>query len=197
MVASSESVIPFVVFISGVPGAGKTTLGWQLSRRVHVPFVSRDDFKTGLHVTHHSNDPTEAWRFAEHAFDAFFETISVMVRNGVSLVAEAAFHADRAPAPIAELASSCQVIHIPLSTPDEIAIDRYVERARERPRHPSHNDSRFGEEMRDGTSSVEVYRVELPCPTLSVDGSEEWDPSIDEVVSFIQSARTVHAVPDG
>ncbi|MEO1056464.1 MAG: AAA family ATPase [Actinomycetota bacterium] len=196
MVALSEPVVPFVVVISGVPGAGKTTLGWQLSRRLHVPFVSRDDIKTGLHVTHRSNDPDEAWRFAEHAFDTFFETISVMVRNGVSLVAEAAFHANRAHAPITALANSCELIHIPLTTPDNVAVERYVERAQARPRHPSHNDRRFGEEMRDGTKSVEVYRLALPCPTLSVDGSDQWDPSIDEIVSFIRSTHTGHPLPD-
>ncbi|MEM9516380.1 MAG: AAA family ATPase [Actinomycetota bacterium] len=196
MDALSEPLTPFVVVISGVPGAGKTTLAWQLSRRLHVPFVSRDDIKTGLHVTHRSNDPNEARRFAEQAFDTFFETISVMVQNGVSLVAEAAFHANRAHTPIAELSDSCQLIHVALITPDEIAIERYLERAQARPRHPSHNDKRFGEEMRNGTKSVDVYRLALPCPTLSVDGSDQWDPSIDEIVTFIQSTHTGLASPD-
>jgi predicted kinase len=37
--------------ITGAPGSGKTTLGWELSRLLHVPLVSRDAIKTGLHVT--------------------------------------------------------------------------------------------------------------------------------------------------
>ena len=187
--ARTEPLRPFVVIVSGVPGAGKTTLGWQLSRRLHVPLVSRDDIKTGLHVTHDSNDPGEAWRFAEHAFEVFFDTTSFMVRNGVSLVAEAAFHADRCAAPIAELSDACDLIHIPLTTPDELAVARYVERARATPRHPSHNDDHFGEQMLNGAKSVDVYQLTLPYPTLPVDGSREWTPSIDEIVSFIEATR--------
>ena len=46
--ASGQRVI---AAIAGAPGSGKTTLGWELSRLLHVPLVSRDDIKTGLHVT--------------------------------------------------------------------------------------------------------------------------------------------------
>jgi predicted kinase len=53
---------PFVVVISGTPGSGKTTLGWDVSRRVHVPFVSRDGIRTALYVTNRSDDPAEVWR---------------------------------------------------------------------------------------------------------------------------------------
>ena len=53
---------PYVVVISAMPGSGKTTLGWEPSRRLHVPVLSRDDIKTGLHVTHRSDDPDEVWR---------------------------------------------------------------------------------------------------------------------------------------
>ncbi len=47
----TASARPFLVVITGAPGSGKTTLGWELSRLLHVPLVSRDDIKTGLHVT--------------------------------------------------------------------------------------------------------------------------------------------------
>jgi predicted kinase len=48
---------PYIAVISGAPGSGTTTLGWALSRRLHAPFISRDDINTALHVTHHSDNP--------------------------------------------------------------------------------------------------------------------------------------------
>lgn len=179
----------FVVLVSGCPGAGKTTLGWELSRRLHVPFVSRDDVKTGLHVTHRSTDPEEVWRFAELAFDIFFDTVRRLVERGVSVVAEAAFHAGPAEESIAELSRSSSVIHLPLTTAVPVALERYTQRARLGHRHPAHNDEEFAKQMADGTKDVGVYRVALPYPTLPVDGSAGWNPGIDEIVDFVEQSR--------
>lgn len=61
---------PFTV-LSGMPGSGKTTLAWQLSRRLHVPFVCRDDIKSGLHRTHDVAEPADPWTYATTAFECF------------------------------------------------------------------------------------------------------------------------------
>ncbi|MFT6764300.1 MAG: putative kinase [Candidatus Azotimanducaceae bacterium] len=180
---------PYVVVVSGPPGAGKTTLGWELSRRLHVPFLSRDDVKTSLHVTHRSNDPDEVWRFAGLAFDIFYETIIRLADAGVSLVAEAAFHAGYAEEPISRLATHCRVIHVLLTTDGQVALDRYTKRARAGERHPAHNDEQFASDMASGAKEVGVYRVSLPHPTLEVDGADGWQPSIDEIVSFVNKSR--------
>ena len=111
-----DTARPYVVLISGAPGSGKTTLGWELSRRLHVPFISRDDIKTGLHVTHRSDDPHEVWRFAQVAFDTFFAVVGQFVAVGVSVVIEAAFHAEHGPADLDRLGRHATLIHITRST---------------------------------------------------------------------------------
>jgi len=189
MSAPAETAQPFAVLISGTPGAGKTTLGWELSRRLHVPFLSRDLMKTGIHVTHRATDPNEFWRFAGVAFDIFYDTTTRLVQSGVSVVAEAAFHTGRAEDSIAELSKSCDVIHLALTTPDPIALERYTERAQAGRRHPAHNDIEFAAQMADGTKDVETYRLTLPYPTLAVDASKDWQPGLDEIVTFIERSR--------
>lgn len=189
MSAPTETARAFAVLISGTPGAGKTTLGWELSRRLHVPFLSRDVMKTSLHVTHRSTDPNEFWRFAEAAFDIFYDTTTRLVQNGVSVVAEAAFHTGRSEESIAKLAKSCDVIHLALTTPNPIALARYTERAQAGRRHPAHNDLEFAAQMADGTKDVETYRLRLPYPTLAVDASKDWHPGLDEIMTFIERSR--------
>ena len=189
MSAPAETARAFAVLISGTPGAGKTTLGWELSRRLHVPFLSRDAMKTGLHVTHRSTDPSEVWRFADAAFDIFYDTITRLVQSGVSVVAEAAFHAGRAEESIAELAKSCDVIHLALTTPNPMALARYTKRAQAGRRHLAHNDLEFAAQMADGTKDVETYQLTLPYPTLAVDASQDWHPGLNEITAFIERSR--------
>jgi len=157
VVRVATPVKPFVVMISGVPGSGKTTLGWELSRRLHVPFVSRDDIKTGLHVTHRSSDPTEVWRFASTAFELFYEVTSMYLRADVSVVVEAAFHVERSEPDLARLAELGSCIHIAMTTPTEVCLRRYRARAEAGRRHPAHNDLQFATEMESGTKDVGIY----------------------------------------
>jgi len=134
---------PYVVIISGAPGSGRTTLGWELSRRLHVPFISRDDIKTGLHVTHRSDDPQEVWRFAQVALD----------------------------------------------TPTEVSLRRYRARAEAGGRHPAHNDLHFAVQMESGAKDVSVYRLDLDVPTVRVDGTNGWSPSLAEIADFVDTHR--------
>ncbi len=180
---------PYVVVISGMPGSGKTTLGWELSRRLHVPFLSRDDIKTGLHVTHRSDDPDEVWRFAERAFEVFYGAATSYLNAGVSIVIEAAFHSERSQADLAALAAHATLVHIAVETPTDVSLRRYRERAEAGQRHPAHNDLQFADAMEDGTKEVGVYRVELDAPSLAVDASDGYSPELAEIQEFVDLHR--------
>lgn len=180
---------PFVVVISGAPGSGKTTLGWELSRRLHVPFLSRDDIKTGLHVTHRSDDPAEVWRFSESAFDSFFSVAHHLLADEVSIVIEAAFHADNSTVGLQRLRGLASVMHISMTTPTNVSLRRYRRRAESGSRHPAHKDLPFATAMEDGTKDMGVYRVVLSCSSLCVDGTDGWEPPLDEIVEFVRRSR--------
>jgi predicted kinase len=180
---------PFVAVLSGMPGSGKTTLGWELSRRLHVPFVSRDDIKTGLHVTHDADPQPDVWRYAEQAFGCFYDVVRHLLGCGVSTVCEAAFHADRSEDELQALASTATLVHVRVVTPAAVALPRYRQRALDGLRHPAHDDLRMADEMEAGRKPIDVYDLHLPCPSIDVDGSHGWSPSIDEVAAVVLTAR--------
>jgi predicted kinase len=180
---------PFVVVISGSPGSGKTTLGWELSRALHVAFLSRDDFKTGLHVTYRSGDPVETQRFSALAFSTFYEAAQLLIKAGVSVVIEAAFHSGVSEPSIEHLGVTAKIIHVALNTDRATALRRYRARAEAGLRHPAHDDFRFAEEMESGRKDTRVYRLGLPCPTITVDGDDGWKPNLAEIARFVHNSR--------
>ncbi len=151
--------------------------------------MCRDDIKTGLHVSYRSNYPDEVWRFAERAFDVFFGVCDMYLDAGVSVVLEAAFHTHRSTPSLTSLARRASVVHLVVSTPTDVSLRRYRARAERGDRHPAHNDLTFAAQMEAGTKDIGVYQVALDSPSLFVDATDGYDPTLDQVVAFVHDNR--------
>ena len=80
---------PRVVLLTGEPGSGKTGLGLELARALHVPFLARDQVRRGLHLTAGGwGDEPVAAPTAEEAVEAFLRIIETIVDNDVSCIVE-------------------------------------------------------------------------------------------------------------
>jgi predicted kinase len=82
---------PKCIIVSGRPGSGKTTLAGELSRRLYLPKVSRDEIKEGYVSTFgvkHDQLPEDT---NSKVNEIFFATALGLLRSGVSVVLEAAF----------------------------------------------------------------------------------------------------------
>jgi predicted kinase len=91
---------PLLIVITGRPGAGKTTLAHALARAIRCPAICRDEIKegfintTGQIETITKPDPDTAWQ----VYQAFFETVNLLLSRRVTHIAEASFqHKNWAP----------------------------------------------------------------------------------------------------
>jgi len=82
---------PRCIIVSGRPGSGKTTLAGELSLRLYLPKLSRDEIKEGYVSTFgvkHDRLPEDT---NGKVNEVFFGTALDLLRSSVSVVLEAAF----------------------------------------------------------------------------------------------------------
>lgn len=179
MTPTSTLGLPTLIVVTGRPGSGKTTLARTLAQAVRCPLISRDTIKEGLVNTIHKNGTT-ADDLNRVATEVYFDTLDFLLRNHVTLVAEAAFQ-HRVWSP--KLLPFGEIAHVKLiccTLDAELAKRRYLERAASDPARAEFHDAL--------TTLLDHYEPpHLPFPTLTVDTSDDYQPGIEAMLAFIET----------
>lgn len=177
---------PTLVIVSGFAGSGKTTLAHELARAIGCPAICRDEIKEGM-VHAHGGPFEAAWgdELTKRTFPLFFEVLGLLLRAGVTIVGEAAFqHFNWEPnlAPLSDIAN-IRVIRC--------RTDRATARARveSRGHRTAHADGPLLAGLDAGDPYYEDFdHIRIDVPTLDVDTTSGYDPSLDEIVGFVSRA---------
>jgi predicted kinase len=189
--AEAASRRPWLVLVTGEPGAGKSTLGGHLADALRIPYLSRDDVRWGLYATAGvwTND-VRVVPERDDAVEAFLQLIEKAAALGISAVLEIIVFRDR-PETLARLRAIADCLVVIATATD--APDRADRRDQADPLlnrrpvldalgHPSVESYVAGA----GRNAVRAgMTTDFDLPTLTVRTDDGCEPPLDQVVEWV------------
>ena len=164
-----------VAVVAGRPGAGKTTLAPFIASALDWPLVTRDGIKEAM-LQELGMEMAADRGLALRATEAFFEEVLRLASLG-DVVAEAAFQHGVWASRLAPIMEVAEVRVVLCEVPADVASSRWEERGRRDPLFTAmHPDLPF----------ADYESPELGVPTLLVDTTDGYRPSLAEIVAFLR-----------
>ena len=178
---------PTLIVISGPAGFGKTTLAHAVARSVGCPAICRDEIKEGMVHAHPEFDgATPGDPLTQRTFPLFFEVLELLLKSGVTLVAEAAFQDWNWKRGLEPLQGIADIRIVQCTADVEAAHARNLRRFADTPTRRAHADAQGPQTLEEATKHYESFvRLSLPVPTITVDTTDGYDPALEEVVAFV------------
>jgi predicted kinase len=174
--------LPHLVVVSGRGGSGKTTLAHRLAAVVGCPAICRDEIKEGMvHAFGPGFQPAVGDPLTVRTYGLFFETVALLLRGGVTVVAEAAFQHRLWEQGLTPLRGLCDLRVVRCSVPQDLLRARQRQRLAELPTRVAHADLAIFREQGEETGWDAIH---LDVPTLDVDSSDGYLPALDEIADF-------------
>jgi hypothetical protein len=173
---------PRVVLLTGEPGSGKTGLGLELARALHVPFLARDQVRRGMYLT------AGVAPSADEAVEVFLRLVEALVGNDVSCVVEYVVRAAR-PEHLERLTGIADCVVIETWCSD--APSRRRQRDLADPLLAGRPDAAEAEVARAERMArvTEAMQRTFDLPTLRVGTDDGYVPPLEAIVDFARDRR--------
>jgi predicted kinase len=174
---------PTLIVVSGPPGSGKTTLARGLAAALGCPVISRDEIKQGMARATPGFTGAPGDELTRRTLPVFFAVLDLLLRSGVTTVAEAAFqdHVWRPGLEKLRGPADIRVVHCTVAA--EVALARITRRDQGDPLRRAHAGP--GDPAEHEAAHRAFRRVSVAAPALEVDTSDGYRPPFGQILSFV------------
>jgi predicted kinase len=177
--------LPTLVVVSGPAGTGKTTLAHEIARAVGCPAICRDEIKEGMVHATPGFVPAPGDELTMRTLPTFFGVLGLLLRAGVTTVAEAAFQ-DRAWRPgLESLRGLAQVRVVHCVADADVTLERTLRRRAENPLRRAHADPGPLDAAAHAVGHNTFDRISVDAPWIEVDTMDGCKPGLVEIVAFV------------
>ena len=182
--ASTASIAPVVLIITGAPASGKSTLGRELARRFRLPFLSKDLFKEVLFDQLGWSDREWSSRLGSASMALLFRSAAALLAAGQSVALEANFYAEWDAPQLRQLGEvhSCRFIQIVCAASGATLEERYRRRITTGERHPGHTESEPLEETLQRVLNGRWDALDLEGPVITVQTEKKLPPDAMDAI---------------
>jgi predicted kinase len=178
--------VPTLVVVSGPSGAGKTTLAHRVAGALGCPAVCRDEIKEGMAHATPGFVPAPGDELTARTLPVFFTLLELLLRAGVTTVADAAFqdHVWRPRLEPLRGLAHLRILHCVVAA--DVAFRRVMQRSQDNPVRRVHADPQAGFDFAEFARQRDAFdRVSVQAPWMEVDTTDGYTPGLDDIARFV------------
>ena len=182
--AVSVARLPVLVVVSGPMGSGKTTLAHKIARSAGCPAICRDEIKEGMVHAVPGFVAGPGDELTMRTLPVFFGVLELLLRAGVTTVAEAAFQDKIWRTGLEPLTRIAQLRIVHCVVDAEVAFRRSLRRREADPLRRAHADPGPADAAERVRSHRAFDRPSLDAPWIEADTTDGYVPDLEEIMAF-------------